>query len=373
MKRIRFNFNFLIIFFLVVFKYLKMQYIIQDTIVNMILVAIIALLLITLIAKKKIKNFNKNWLIFGIIVAAIQIVFMRDIDILMMIVVALVFLDDDNAINNIVKYFTISLIVVTLITIILNRLGYLNYRTISRLVDGEIVQRNALGFRHPNEMYLYFFFIMIGIYYCIKNKLLYTIIMVVLSYIMYSITFSRTGFLCSIIFIILIWIYNNKLKLNKYMYCVGTAVTLILALCFGDINSEINSILSSRPYIYSYYIKNGALFNIIGSVAISDVTLDNMYLNIIVESGMILYIFYFIFYYSSGKLLQLDNKLSNIFIITLIYGCFETHTINVGVNCLLILQMYILLSNKNKFKESDNIDEKNKNTVYGTFSEFRGD
>lgn len=352
-KSLKINYKFILIFLIVVFKYLKMQKIISDTIVNAIFLAIIFVIVVVIVRRRILKNFNKNWLILAIGFALIQLVFLKDIDLLLLLSVTMIFSEDKNAIKNIIKYFLISLIAVFLLTIILNKVGYVQYKTISRIINGNTrVQRNSLGFSHPNEAYVYFFFIMLAIYYFIKNKLTYTVIMGISSYWIYTLTLSRTGLICSVLFIILVWLYNDKIKMNKFAFLIGTIITFILAFKFSAVGNSVNKLLSQRPYLYYYYISNGNnMLNIIGNVLVKGVTLDNAFLNIILGSGWILYLFYFMLYYVSGKIIEQDRKLSRIFIIIMIYGCIETHVMNIGLNFLLFIQMYITITKNNQLKE----------------------
>lgn len=357
-KGLKINYKFILIFFIVVFKYLKMQKIISDTIVNIIFLAIIFVIVAVIVRRRILKNFNKNWLVLGIGFSLIQLLFLKDVDLLLLISVAMIFSEDKDAIKNIIKYFLISLITVFFVSILLDKMGYTQYRTISRVIDGNIrVQRNSLGFSHPNEAYVYFFFIMLAIYYFIKNRLTYTIIMGISSYFVYMLTLSRTGLICSILFIVLVWLYNDKIKLNKFAFLMGTIITFVLALRFSDASDTINQLLSQRPYLYHYYISNGNnIFNMMGSVLEKGVTLDNAFLNVILGSGWIFYLFYFMLYYVSGNIIEKDRKLSRIFVIIMIYGCIETHAMNIGLNFLLFIQMYVTITRNNKLKECEKIE-----------------
>lgn len=359
-KKLKINYKFILIFLIVIFKYLKMQKIISNANINIILGGIVFIATVVLIKKRKIKNFNQTWLVVTVGFALVQLAILQDVDLLLLLLVALIFSEDKDAINKIIKYFFISMLIVFLTTIIMNKMGILKYKTISRLINGNLrIQRNSLGFSHPNEAYVYFFFIMLAVYYFIKSKVKYSIIMIGLSYLMYKETLSRTGLICSIVFVILIWVYGKKSKINKFAFFMGTITTFILAIKFSNSYDVVNELLSHRPYLYHYYISNSKnMLNIIGNVLEKGVTLDNAYLNIIFGSGWFFYIFYFIFYYISGEIIEKDRKLTKIFIIMAIYGCIETHAMNIGVNFLMFIQMYIVITKNNILKECKN-NEKN--------------
>lgn len=357
-KSLTINYKGILIFLIVLFRYLKMQKVLSNSKSNLIFLGIILLVLIIIIRRRILRNINFKWLIFSLILAFAQLLFLQDVDILLLIAISIIFSEDKDAIKKIIKYFLISLIIIFISTILLSKLGILNYSTISRVIEGNIrVQRNSLGFKHPNEAYVYFFFISIGMYYFSRKKLSYCIVMLIGTFIMYNITLSRTGLICSIAFLLLILFYNKNIKINKYMFIIATVITFLIAVIFGDPNNTINIMLSNRPFLYNYYITNGYIFNLIGNKIVDGITLDNSFLNLIVGSGLLFYGFYSILYYLSGKLLENDRKLTQIFIIILIYGCIETHALNIGLNFVLIIQMYLLLTKNNKLKELNENEE----------------
>lgn len=352
LKKCRIDFKMMLIFLIIFFKYIKMQKSISNSFANIIFLIIIIIIMMIMIKKRILKNFNKNWLIISLGITIIQVIALQDIDLLILLSVSLIFLEDKDAINKIIKYYSISLMLVFVGTIIFDKIGLLQYKTISRLLDGNVrVQRNSLGFVHPNEAYIYFFYIAMGIYYFIKSKKMYIIGMSIFSILMYSITLSRTGLICSLIFIILIIFYNNKIKLNRFAFLIGSIITIILAFKYGKGINNVNELLSGRPEIYYYYITNSYIFNFIGNRIIKGLPVDNMYLNIILGSGWIIYIYYYLFYYFSGKLIEKDRKLTVIFIMTAIYGCLESHSINIGLNFMMLVQMYCVITKKNKLKD----------------------
>lgn len=61
-----------------------------------------------------------------------------------------------------------------------------------------------------------------------------------------------------------------------------------------------------------------------------------------------IYILYFTIYWKSGKKLESDRKLSKICLILMIYGLFENHVMNIGVNYLLIIQTCYFLRKRRK-------------------------
>lgn len=359
--KIRFNFNFIIIFLITIFKYLKMQNIVSNSISNfIILITLLISAFFLFFKRKKIRNINKNFFIILLIVSVLQLVFCWDIDIFLLVLIGILFIEDKDYKNNIIKYYIISLSLIFITTIILYMNGTLSSAYLSRTLEGKIVQRNSLGFVHPNETFFYFFMILLGLYYKCKKKKMFWIIALPTSYILYKITLCRTGFICILLFLIIDLFYPKKLKLNKYMFFIGTIVTIVLGLLGSNVNNTINDIFNYRPYFYNYAINSKLIFNLIGNnmplIALNRVgfgTVDNAYFSIILSSGIIFYLFYLYTYYKSGSYLEKDRKLTKIFIILLIYGCSETHILNIGLNFLLIIQICTLLKKENRGDQND--------------------
>lgn len=359
--KIKFNLRFIIVFLLVIFKYLKMQNFISNTISNCILLATLFIVLIWLGSRGKIKNINTNYFLILALIAVVQIVLLRDVDILILLMLGILFTEDKNYTRNIIKYFLISLVIVFITTIVLYQCGILESAYLSRIIDGIRIQRNSLGFAHPNETYCYFFMILLGFYYFSKNKKLFWFLALIVAYVLYKITLCRTGFLCIFVFLAIDVLYHSKIKINKYFFALGTVLTLLLGVFGANMNSPLNEALSYRPYYAHATMESGLIFNVLGNNLSKIQTntnfnnIDNVYLHIILSSGLVFYVYYFWMYWKSGEKLEVDRRLTKIFIMTLIYGCCESHLINPGLNFVLAIQVCTLLI---KEKPQEEIVEK---------------
>ena len=359
--KIKFNFNFILVCLITIFKYLKMQNIVSNSISNFILlITLILSALFLFFKRKKIKNINKNFFIVLLIMSLLQFIFSKDIDLFLILLMGIIFIEEKDYKNNIIKYYLFSLSAIFITTILLYLNGTLDSAYLSRTLDGKIIQRNSLGFVHPNETFFYFFMILLGIYYkCNKKKTFWTIA-IASSYFLYKITLCRTGFICIFFFLLIDLFYPKKLKANKYMFLIGTIVTILLGLLGKNVNNTIHDIFSYRPYFYNYAISSKLIFNIIGNnmaqIGLNRFgfgTIDNAYFNIILSSGILFYLFYLWIYYKSGNSIEKDRKLTKIFLILLIYGCSETHVLNIGLNFLLIIQICTLLKKEKGAKSND--------------------
>lgn len=339
--------RFIFIFLIVLYRYTIIQYMMPSDVnlnlVNISLYLLPVVVILVLIFRKKI-NINMFTLIGTSVISFIQIYFLHEIDIFLVMLVGLLYLKDKDAIYKIILNFTISLIIVFIMTIIMCFTGMLeSYSTIGWIDKVKYVYY-TFGFIHPNVAYGYFLFIMLGLYYLIPDKkCVFRIIFLFLSFAMYAFTHCRTGFLCSIVFLLISFLYYRKIKVNWSLFIICTGITVLIAL-YG-VNNGLDSLLSGRPHLFNYYLMSGSLFFLKSNHIVSQYILDNMYFYILASNGMIIFGYYIYNYVKSGILIEKDRKLTHIFIIVLIYGITESHSINIGINFMLCVQMYLILSN----------------------------
>lgn len=348
----RFDFRFLVVLFVVLFKYIKLEQTINDIYTYVLLFILLAMTFIYLVVNN-INKVNIKWFSYILFMSLYLGVLYRDVNILLPFIVSLLFLTDNNPVYKIVKYYLISLSIAFFGTVLCGYLGILESAKLSRVVGNIYIQRNSLGFSHPNTAFLYFFYIILGYYYISKNTKLFFIVTIISSFIVYKMTLCRTGFICIIIFLLSVLILSKlkKMRIIRYLFPILFIFTLILAYKFGDYNSFLNQLSSNRLYLWKYYISNHLVFNISGNKLVPSYIIDNLYLNIILSFGIVGLILYVIMYYFSGRNVEKNIKLSIIFNIVLIYGIFETHTINSGINFLITIQILYLISMNNVLSE----------------------
>lgn len=363
MKR-KMDFKFLIVLIITIVKFLKMQNYLSNTITNAIIVFALIIIIIELLGRNKITNMKKGSIFILSFLSVLQMILLKDIDFFFITLLVIVFSNEKKAITKIIKYFMISLTIIFCVTLLLYFTGHLESAYLSRILeDGTRIQRNSLGFVHPNETYIYYFFIILCIYYLTqKHRIVFYIFTIITSIILYKVTLCRTGIICIAIFLLLTLIEKKEKKYIRYLFLLGTIGSFAIAYLGGDINSQLNQILSYRPFIANYHLTNGNFLNIIGNNLVNNSNIysimDNAYLSIILTSGVLIYFIYLYVYQKSGKLICKNKKLSTIFIIILLYGFFETHILNVGLNFLLVIQVYLISTVKNDFTEGEK-NEKN--------------
>lgn len=260
-----------------------------------------------------------------------------------------------------IKTFFYSSIICFVFTLILNAIGILEANNIIRNVDGVITPRYTLGFRHPNEVFLFFLPIVLSGFYLVEHKKSFYILTVITSIILYKFTYSRTGFYVIIIFIILALfrkIFTKKLikKIIPALFIIFTIFSIMLAMFYGESkNNKISQLLSGRPYYWNYYIESETLITPFGDNKAEGYFLDNFYIYLLVQLGLIGYMIYFIIYYKSLKKLDYDYRYLIIATVFLIYGLLEANVIIGSIQFLFAIQLKYIIEKRNK----QNIDIKN--------------
>ena len=248
-----------------------------------------------------------------------------------------------------------------LLIILINSFGLLEFNNIKygiRKFENFEVYRNALGFRHPNtamSMLLPIFFTLYYIYYEKFPKFIIGIIFLIGTIVFY-LTFSRTTYLLIFLFIGLILLkdkYVKKLKiifLNEGFFLVF--LTFYLPYYFP--RGKLNEIFSWRLWYFSYYIRNSEL-TYFGNYSIKklyeELPLDNIYIRVLYEDGVISFIILiFLIYYVMKLLFKYDDmKAIRIFSIILIFGFMEHMSFHYYFNIIIfIISDYIFIENRKK-------------------------
>lgn len=353
--------NAIIIFIMVSFKYLKMY----DLFSEMLLYGYLAILIIFVIANiYKMELSKKEYLMIVMLLAFAGFTFItnRDVNLLVSIFVALLFLKRDN--KEFVKYFIWSSVFMFCTTVILNASGLLDNKSMIRNTEDGRITRHALGFESPNAVFLYFMPIMFAFYYLYGTKKKAIMVFAIFGTTLFYLTNCRTGFILTVLFLIYIVIYKNKMpknikKLLPYLFLVFTIITIAITIYYSNTKDDnLDKMLSGRPALWNYYYGQGLHKSITGGNLNEEYILDNFYLHIMVHLGIIAYIFYLLVYYKSSKKLEKDERALNILLFYLLYGLVETNTVLASTNFILVLQFKSLILDTQK-KEKKNGARKN--------------
>lgn len=258
------------------------------------------------------------------------------------------------------KYFYYSLSQF-IVVVLLWKLGY---------IPGGIYYRDAflksglrydLGFGNPNAAYktLYLFYISF-IYLYLKNKKVLKIIVLMLSYYIYILTDSRTGFLTIVIsFLILPKILERISLKNKIIYFLWNNLfnifILISIFLLKFQYTYLDKLLSYRITVWNNQILKYGLFNIIGNYGLNlNESFDNWYLYNISKNGVIIFSIYLIIFYYVLKNIKHNKRLVLITLFTMIYLIFEKLWIPPLI-VILIQEVYSKNKFRRKYKKNDKI------------------
>lgn len=207
--------------------------------------------------------------------------------------------------------------------------------------------RNFFGFRNPNSLSLYVFsFSVLSILYKKSKKSIF--ISFILIMIVYFFTRSRTPFMEFLIFIFLIFFIGEKNRRIKYTILIlliyGTLLFYIYASIFYDSFQHLDMILSYRLSFINLFFHNMTYFDFIFGGNSFLITVDNSYLMILRNFG-ILFLTYLLIkiYFIRKKLFKFDKYEISFIITMLIFGFFEAVLISPGVPISIIFWYLILL------------------------------
>lgn len=245
-----------------------------------------------------------------------------------------------------------------------------------RITDEGVQTRKALGFGHPNQVLLFFIPILLSGALLIKNnlqKMGYYIVMIMVSYYLYTSTYSRTAFYLIIIFIFLEVTNFKVLNLSfvqkgfvsglvRNAFLIFAAISLLMGFLGSNPDSSFNQLLSGRPYLFHLFLENTKLINLSGSAAIDpnlvpsnfDPTLDSMYILLItyygiIPAGVMAYLF------NRNLTIIVQKKLNLFFYVTmffLIYGFMESNTLVPSITFIMPF-LYITYFNNDYFDEME--------------------
>ena len=160
----------------------------------------------------------------------------------------------------------------------------------------------SLGIGNPNTAMSYLLGIIMSgayVFYTSKYKNKYGILMIVVSFVVYSLVGSRTGLICALAFLFLYMLDTRRLgsylKLFTPLFMISMiALSIFVGFSFGQTDNTVNSLLTTRPYQWHLRLDSGALTNLIGNsdhyfTVAGDMSerypLDNQYIYLLARAG----------------------------------------------------------------------------------------
>ena len=333
--------DFLVVLLIVSYDYLRMLGM-NNKFVLMGYLLLLVIFLSGKIITNKITKKELLKIIILFIVASFSTIFVGEVNLLIAILAATYFLKTDE--NKIVRYFFITLTSWYILIVFLYLIGILDNNSLIRVSQNEIIMRNSLGFSHVNQTFLYLLPIIFSSYilYFDKHRKKYSIVIFFIATILYLITNCRTGYFSVIVFLILINLKvkkrNHNVNLTSLIFLLFTICSIFITKKYGANGSNtINHILSLRPYYLFYYLNNFSLVTIKGGNFISTIPMDNVYIYLLLEKGIIIYLFYLLVIHYYFSKCEYDKHIENIIYASLLYGLFEAYIILPSINFVFVL------------------------------------
>lgn len=296
-----------------------------------------------------------TWLFLAVIIQQPGLIFM--------LIIVLMFSEEDY--KKMAGYLFIWISLLFMVFSTLSSLGMISSGEILKYdltVDvSEYKSVIALGMGNPNTAMAFLLgAVMSGayIFYDTKYRKRYGIIMFAVTFAVFSLTGSRTGFISLAIFLLLYLFgsFRTSLYLKEFMPLVVVALIMLsifVGLRFGSTDNAVNDFLTTRPYQWSLRLNNGALTNFVGNsdtyITAIDRSerypLDNQYIYFLARGGWLTLVVAIGLYLIGLKRIK-SPVVVYMVLISLIQCAVESLMFNVVVNTGLIFLLSALLLHK---------------------------
>ena len=371
--------SFIVLLLLIVFKYLEMWVFLLsgEYYKSLFILFIVVMATLFVLASTKKKNFNLIKVIAIAALCAAISFFTSTSNFMVALVIALVYYDKtkDN-VRSLIRNFVIVSAVCYVVTIFMYYIGILPAVNSIRVVDGDRLIRNSLGFFNANSVLSYFSsftiaYLGLTIDYSKKKKVLIVFLISIIIVSLYFSTYSRTGLLVMIV-ALLLYIFNSLLKtklvkiLLKEYILVFLVLSFVLAIVFGqNIDNPVNQLLTNRPYFwFNGYVQPYGLT--LTGKGVNENALDNAYLYLFYSGGIVSTVIYYILSKKSSKYICNDPMLLYILSAVSLYGLAEQN-INYCMNVMVIIQVYYCISDYSD-GEGGKIDDKHSGKEFNALS-----
>lgn len=214
--------------------------------------------------------------------------------------------------------------------------------------DGQFVGRHTFGYGHPNQAQSALtILIILAIYlYNEKFNIFHYIVMIIMNFYLYSLTYSRTGFLIGVLCIVLGVVQKSKkvekifARVFKNSYFWAVLVTLFIGYFYTKIPQlkNLDELFTGR-LAYNNTLLNNYIPPLIGSSKYNEyVNIDNGFISLIYQGGILAFL------WISACIIKLMNdfyiqkKFRELFFMSsfIVYGMTESFFPNIAINISLI-------------------------------------
>lgn len=237
------------------------------------------------------------------------------------------------------------------------------YGIVDSILDDRFGLRLSLNYPHPNA-FPYRFFIFLCLYSLVRKRILFLELLLwgSISYIIYIHSGSRTGFLASILLLIMIYILSHHHFMKSfliripiiYSYAIASFFSIFTALFFNDYDvlSIVNSLLSGRVSdSYRLFQEIGISFfprDISEQLRELNSPMDNFYNYTLASSGVIFIVFFNLLTIKLLKLMYSFQLNKEIIILCMVgvYGMLEKGMLDISLNIFLIFYVFLIYKDK---------------------------
>lgn len=224
----------------------------------------------------------------------------------------------------------------------------------------------SFGYAHPNICFISCFLIFIIFIFINYKKInwIYFAITGAGAVFVYTLTHSRTGllvFLCFCLIVLLIRsaeqnnFVKQMIRLLIYSIPIAAVISVGAALLFDE-NSivwlKINTVFTGRLHIMHEYL-SAFTPSLLGTACEGlSSFLDNMYLSLLLKSGIILFLLFLLSQYLLSRQLYKENRYIELGVLCTfaIYGLMEEFPLNVIMNPFMLYTGEILFKSSNKIR-----------------------
>lgn len=210
--------------------------------------------------------------------------------------------------------------------------------------------RNAFGFYHPNTFGMYVMMIFLDYLYLNKEKKIRNIIFAIfVSIFIHYTSDTRSAIYCIMGISILLLLEKLLIRViqikpikfilnNLYLFLLCFSIVTTLLYCSKtDFSIQLNQFFSNRLYLQSIFWKNYKL-SLFGNKIIYNYTLDNGYIKLLLNYGLLATIFYGYIYNKTLKKTYLFNNYIVYFIILILlfFNVAESSMLYVYFNIFIL-------------------------------------
>lgn len=219
------------------------------------------------------------------------------------------------------------------------------------------------GFHNTNTLSMFFTNIvfMLGLILPNKNKVMIFCLFLLMTYIIYRITLSRTSYFSLLIFSF-VYLINSYGKIGKKIIRIISFLPIIIIsilfclIVFLSNFPELNILSSGRLNIFAYWYNQMSLSQyIFGIGEMEEGAYDGSYFMILIYGGIpILCLMFLLFQRNLWKKYEDYTKYIPFIIGMLVYGISESNLVILSGMCLIFweITLFLPLKNKNKHEHS---------------------